>query len=151
MSQEEGAFIRLHRLGTLNQGPWRFAHLFRANHMLLPSLPSPRTCGVSNDQRIIRLLEYPRELWTVQGGESSSPCAATTASQLMKESEEASSGDALSGSCGGDVVIINTLLQSRSEHEKTEELHMTLDPNFEASRISDLPIATLSSAITELT
>ena len=55
----------------------------------------------------------------------------------MQESKEASSGDAFS--------------QSSSEHEKTEELHITLDPNFEASRIIDLPKATPSSTVTELT
>jgi hypothetical protein len=107
MSQDEGSIIRWHSgLGTFYQGPWRFAHVFRAIstnhhilHLLLPS--SGSTMGLSEvstssnrfPSRITNLLiEYPRDLWSIQEAPNARPAAAAP-SQPEKIHESSSTGD----------------------------------------------------------
>lgn len=162
MSEEEGTFGPLQRLGTLNQGPWRFAHLFTGistDHIPTPLLPSPRTFGLSgvgpssytSGRKITHLLEYPRELWNIQRGDYPSSAAAATTAPQIHELDDVLSGNASSGR-PGDVATINTFQsQCGSEQKKTEELYIAQDPNFEtSSRIMDLPIAIPSNTLKEL-
>lgn len=73
MSEDEESFVQWHSSGTLNQGPWKFAHIFRAIspnqlfHVSLSTSTSPLgSSRVSTAPTIILPIEYPRPLWNIQ-------------------------------------------------------------------------------------